>query len=313
MPPPPKPMTSLPQNEKTPVPRKQQSTAPVTQKKVTLFDKPKAFNNSGPSDSTEAFQKDWTSPLHSKPAQQLKTVPSINDRRSGASSPTPSRALFVNAATRPHIIPGPDATLQGEGTSAALLRGHEPLFLPGTDDEQEQIQEDLVEDSHIEEEVAGTDGEDGDVGEATSPPPTNLARRLRQEPRISFVFDDVTGDFVESHPTIFLPRPIAPPAASQDLRRSARSQGSPFNPDAAYLKAVQGSKVDATKKKKKKDVKGKGHATETKAPHKRARPEDDTSQVKDKPASKKPKLKETVVIDGDEHVAQDFQGRRQLL
>ncbi|PBK82427.1 hypothetical protein ARMGADRAFT_1090291 [Armillaria gallica] len=308
VPPPPKPMTSLPQKEKTPVPRKQQSTAPVTQKKVTLFDKPKAVNNSGPSDSTKAFQKDWTSPLHSKPAQQLKTVPSINDTRSGASSPTPSQALFVNAATRPNIVPGPDVTLQGEGTSAALLRGHEPLFLLGTDDELEQGQRDLVEAGHVDDKVAGTHGEDGNLrgqdddvpssDEATSPPPTNMARRLRQEPRISFVFDDSIGDLVEPHPTIFLSRPPVPPSQSQDLRRSTWLHASLANPTAAYLQAVHGSKSDASKKKKK-DSKGKDQVSRTKAPRKRARTKDDAAQVKDKSSSKRPKLKETVVIDKD--------------
>ncbi|PBK79150.1 hypothetical protein ARMGADRAFT_1041004 [Armillaria gallica] len=135
--------------------------------------------------------------------------------------------------------------------------------------------------------------------EEMSPPPTNIARRLRQEPRISFVFDEITGDFVKSYPTIFLPRPTVPPASSQDLRRSARSRGSPVNPDATYLKAVLGSKVDA-KKNKNKDAKGKDRATEAKAPRKRARTEDNTTQLKDKPASKKPKLKETIIIDEDE-------------
>ncbi|PBK79886.1 hypothetical protein ARMGADRAFT_1092665 [Armillaria gallica] len=316
VPPPPKPMTSLPQKEKAPVPRKQQSTAAVTQKKVTLFDKPKTVNNSGPSDSTEAFQKDWSSPLHSKPAQQLKTVPSINDKRSRASSPTPSRALFVNAATRPNIVPGPDATLQGEGSSSALLRSREPLFLLGTDDEEEHIQEDsvtggaaLFENDGLADNTSNLDddepmdldkdGPPSDV-EELSPPPTNLARRLRQEPRISFVFDEATGDFVEPHPTIFLPRPVTTPSLGQDLRRSARSRGSPVGPDTAYLKAVQGPKVDTTKKKKK-DAKGKDRATETKAPRKRARTEDDTVPAKDsKLAPKKPKLKETMVIEDDE-------------
>ncbi len=100
--------------------------------------------------------------------------------------------------------------------------------MPGTDDEEEQVQGDLVETGRVDEEVSSTDGEDGNVvmdvdddeddqssDEATSPPPTNMAHRLRQEPKISFVFDEATGDFVESHPTIFLPRPALPNSQSQ--------------------------------------------------------------------------------------------------
>ncbi len=100
--------------------------------------------------------------------------------------------------------------------------------MPGTDDGLEQVQGNLVEDSCIEEEVASTDGEDGDFrgqddadaqssDEASSPPPTNLVRHLRQEPKISFVFNDTTGDFVDPHPTIFLSRPVATPSQGPDL------------------------------------------------------------------------------------------------
>ncbi len=126
-----------------------------------------------------------------------------------------------------------------------------------------------------------------------------LARHLYQELRILFILDDVTGDFIKSHPTIFLPRPAVPPASNQDLRRSVRSHTSPVNPFTAYLKTIQGSKSEVMKKKKK-DAKSKDQASGAKASHKCARTKEDATQVKDKPAPKNPKLKETVVIEDDE-------------
>ncbi|PBK87480.1 hypothetical protein ARMGADRAFT_1085503 [Armillaria gallica] len=256
-----------------------------------------------------AFPPDPTLPLHQKPGTSFRFGPPAHTTGSETSlKSSSSHLLMVNAATRPLVNPGPNPA--DKGSVAPFPRVYGPLFFPGTDDEEEQVQGDLVEDSRIEDEIAGTDGEDGDVqsqaeedaqssDDATSPSPTNMARRLRHEPKISFVFNDTTGDFVESYLTIFLSRPVAPPSQSQDLQRSVRSNTSPVNCNTAYLKTAQSSQSDVTKKKKK-DVKGKGQATETKAPRKRARTEDDTTQVKDKLASKKPKLKEIVVIDGDE-------------
>ncbi len=265
--------------------------------------------------------------MHSKPAQQLKAVLPSNATRSGVSSPTPSRALAVDgryfclflliailtcyfsAAAHSNVIRGPDPCLLRAGSLPIPSNDHERLFLPGTDDEEDQVQEDSVETGRVDEEVVGTDGEDGNIATGTmmdvddeegaasdedsSPIPT-LACRLRK-PRIEFVFDEVTGDLLESHPTIFLSRPTVP-SQSPDLRRSARSCTSPVNTTAAYLQTAHGSKSDATKKKKK-DLKGRDQA---KMSCKRVRPEDDAAQVKDKPSSKRPKLKETVVIDEDE-------------
>ncbi|PBK79253.1 hypothetical protein ARMGADRAFT_1093332, partial [Armillaria gallica] len=270
--------------------------AATSQRKVT----PK------PSGSSEAFQKDWTSPLHSKSAQQLKTGPQINAPRSEVPTRASSLALAVDAAARPTIIRGPDPTLGllREGNVLVPSSDREPLFLPGTDDEEDPVQEDLVETGRIDEEVAGTDGEDRNIATGTgmniddeegaasdedsSPIPT-LARRLRK-PRIEFVFDEVTGDLLESHPTIFLSRPTVPPSQSPDLRRSARSRTSPVNPDAAYLKLAQGSNPDA-KKKKKKAIKSKDKVSEVAGTRKRTRNEDDGSQALDKPVAKKLKSK----------------------
>ncbi|PBK78954.1 hypothetical protein ARMGADRAFT_1041150, partial [Armillaria gallica] len=165
------------------------------------------------------------------------------------------------AATRPLVNPGPNPVDEGS-------------VAPFPYDEEEQVQGDLVEDSRIEDEIAGTDGEDGNI---------------------SFVFNDTTGDFVESYLTIFLSRPVAPPSQSQDLRRSVRLNTSPVNRNAAYLKTAQSSKSDT--KKKKKDSKSKDKAPKVAVPHKRTRDDDDRSQAVDKPAVKKLKSKDINTAD----------------
>ncbi|PBK96337.1 hypothetical protein ARMGADRAFT_1027435 [Armillaria gallica] len=200
-----------------------------------------------------AFPPDPTSPLHQKPG---KTVNNFS------------------AAARASVIPGPDPTLSPlrEGNAVVPSSVHQPLFFPDTDDEEEEVREDFVtggatlfEDDGLSDNFPNMNDDkpeppqdkpmDLDRDESLSPPPTNIARRLHQEPRILFVFDEATGDFIESHPTIFLPRPTVPPAPSQDPQRSTRPNMSPVSRDAAYLKTLLGSKSDATKKKK--NVKGK--------------------------------------------------------
>ncbi len=238
------------------------------------------------------------------------TTPVVCQPRSHAGD----HAVFFLPHSRPELSP------LREGSVLVPSSDSEPLFLPGTDDEEGQVHDHLVtgqaaffEDngaandlpspndnapSPAQHEQMDIDGDEPQSSDEASSPPTKTARRLRQEPRISFIFDDATGDLVEPHPTIFLPRPATTPPQGQDLRRSIRSHVSPVNPDAAYLKAVQGPKVDAKKKQKKKDVKGKDQILETNVPRKRARTEEDTTQAKDTP--KKPKLQETVVIEDDE-------------
>ncbi len=126
--------------------------------------------------------------------------------------------------------------------------------------------------------------------EGYSPPPAKMARRLRQEPKISFVFDKTTGDFVESYLTIFLPRTPVPSSQLPNLRHSVHSHVSPVAPNAAYLKAAHGSKPGA--KKQRKDLKNRGPAAEVTVPRKHTRDEDEGSQAVDKPATKKLKSKE---------------------
>ncbi len=166
-------------------------------------------------------------------------------------------------------MPGPDPSSQQAGSVVPRSPIRESLFLPGTDDEGESVVQGLVADPPNDDEVEGTEGEDGNGGaddEAdsdgdSSPIPTK-ARRL-QKPRIQFVFDDVTGDF-DPHPTIFLPRLAAPPP-----------QGS------------QGTKSDATKTKKRKDAKGNDKKAGTAVTRKRSRDDDDGAPTVDKSASKK--------------------------
>ncbi|PBK85936.1 hypothetical protein ARMGADRAFT_1086982 [Armillaria gallica] len=133
---PPRTKTPPPQKETTPVPHKQQSLVPVTPQRAapqhapdiagsilklnmpaancaatttsSHFMAPSTAQKTGqlamsqrkvmpkPSDSSEAFQKDWTSPLHSKPGQQFKTGHPINATCSEELTRTSSRALAVD-------------------------------------------------------------------------------------------------------------------------------------------------------------------------------------------------------------------------
>ncbi|PBK82711.1 hypothetical protein ARMGADRAFT_1038385 [Armillaria gallica] len=257
-----------------------------------------------------AFPPNPTSPLHQKPGKTVNIGPPVQATRLEASARSSSSQLLR--------VDGPDPTLGPlrEGNTIVPSSVHQPLFFPGTDDEEEEVREDLVtggatlfEDDGLSDNFPNMNDDepeppqdelmDLDRDESPSPPPMNIARHLHQELRILFVFDKATGDFIESHPTIFLPRPTVPPAPSQDPRRSTHPNTSPVSRDAAYLKTLLGSKSDATKKKK--NAKGKDRAIETKGSRKCARTKEDTTQAKDKLAPKKLKLKETIVIDEDEH------------
>ncbi|KAK0236851.1 hypothetical protein EDD85DRAFT_952791 [Armillaria nabsnona] len=198
-----------------------------------------------------------------------------------------SQLLSVDTATHASVLLGPDPGSQQAGSIAPSPNFPGPLFLPGTDDEEEQIQEDFIETGHVDDEVMGTDGEDSDLqrqdddapssDKTTSPLPTKMVCRLCQEPKILFIFDDSTGDLVEPHLTIFLSRPVAPLFQNSGLCHSTRSE-----------------------KKMKTVPKNKDKTSEVAIPHKRARNEDATAHMEDKPAPKKPKLRETLVINKDE-------------
>ncbi|KAK0245035.1 hypothetical protein EDD85DRAFT_943428 [Armillaria nabsnona] len=179
--------------------------------------------------------------------------------------------LNFSAATRTSVAPGP-APIQ-EGSVALLFGMRQPLFLLGTDDEEEHIREDSAGEEQVEE-VAIIGGEDDDIGshedEGDNPPPTKKARHLRQGPKISFVFDETTGDFADSYPTIFLPRPAVP--------------------------LFQGTKSD-TSKKKRKDAKGKDKKAETTVSHKWSLNDNDGAPSAEKLASKKLKSNDHKIAD----------------
>ncbi len=123
-----------------------------------------------------------------------------------------------------------------------------------------------------------------------NPPPY-----VRQEPEILFVFDDITGDW-DPYPMILLPRPQRSAPAEQEVRCSSRPRASPVGHDAAYLAAAQGSKT----KKDKKNEKDKTKGTDTAAPRKRARREDNKDETAGEPAPKKSKLQDAIIISDDE-------------
>ncbi|KAK0231656.1 hypothetical protein EDD85DRAFT_956438 [Armillaria nabsnona] len=229
------------------------------------------------------FPPDPTLPLHQKSGRNFKVGPPIHAARLTPSVQlSSSQLLTVDAATCASIAPGPNPIQEG---SVVLLFGMpQPLFLLGTDDEEEHVQEDSVREEQAED-TAGTDGEDDNMGgpddEEDSPPPTKKARRLRQGPKISFVFDETTGDFVDSYPTIFLPRPVVP-----------LFQG----PDAAYLQLTKGTKSDVSKKRKK-DAKGKDKKAETTVSCKQSRNDDDGAPSAEKPAFKRLKSNDHKIAD----------------
>ncbi len=186
---------------------------------------------------------------------------------------------------------GPNPVHEG---SILPLSTHDPLLVPGIDNEGDAGPQN-------DDEVEGAEGEDGngrmaadaDSDGDSSPIPTTA--RCLQKPWIQFVFDDITSD-LDPYPTIFLPRCSVP--QEQNLRRSARPHASPANPNSAYLNAAQGSKSDS--KTKKKDSKRNDKTPGDTIPLKHAWNDDGTMEVKDRLASKRPKLKETIVIPKDE-------------
>ncbi|KAK0445255.1 hypothetical protein EV421DRAFT_1734929 [Armillaria borealis] len=241
-------------------------------------------------------------------------LPSPQSSKTGPSMAIPlsrSRLLTVDAATRPALLLGPDPTRR-EGSVPAPSSFFKPLFYPGTDDEEEQSCGVMVDEENVEE----SDGEDSvsqgqedvptppmdalmDVNkeptqqsdDTPSPPPTKVCH---QKPKISFVFDDTTGNFEDPHPTIFLPRPQVLTSQEQALRRSTHPPASSVGPDTTYLQVVWESK--AVLKKKKKDAKDKFKKTEGAIPYKRAQDDKGGPSI-DKPAAKRLKSTTTTVAD----------------
>ncbi|KAK0245028.1 hypothetical protein EDD85DRAFT_943404 [Armillaria nabsnona] len=230
--------------------------------------------------------------LHQKPGKNFRVGPPIH--ATGSAAPTQSslpRVLTVDVAACSSVVPGPNPATEGSVTQFPSACGS--LFFLGTDDEEDPVQEDLVGEERVQD-ITGTNGEDNNTGgpddEEDSPPPTKKARRLQKEPRISFIFDNTTGDLIDPYPTIFLSRLVVAPSQSPDLQHSARLNTSQVNHDAAYLQTVQGSKPDM--KGRKKDPKSKNKASEVAVPRKCARDADESSQIVDKPMVKKLMSKE---------------------
>ncbi|SJL15920.1 uncharacterized protein ARMOST_19428 [Armillaria ostoyae] len=111
-------------------------------------------NDSPPSpmENFVSFSKDFTSPLHEKSGQQFKIGPPNMTTHSEASVQSSSSRPFAVNAPDCSVIPGPDPSLQDEGT----------------DEEEERVQEDLVQGEH----VPGTDGEDGNFQDPVDDTPT---------------------------------------------------------------------------------------------------------------------------------------------
>ncbi|SJL14680.1 uncharacterized protein ARMOST_18145 [Armillaria ostoyae] len=208
-----------------------------------------------------------------------------------AIQPSTSSLLTVDAATRPTVLLGPDPAHDEEEQGRGVMVDEERI--EGSDDEDGtfQGQEDDAPTPPMDVPMDVVKEPTQQSDDAPSPPPS---KARHQKPKISFVFDDTTGDFEDPHPTIFLPRPQILTSQEQALRRSTRPPASSVGPDAAYLQAAQGSK--AVLKKKKKDTKGKFKGTEGATPHKRRR-DDEGGPSTDKPAAKKLKSTATTVDD----------------
>ncbi|PBK68364.1 hypothetical protein ARMSODRAFT_1019924 [Armillaria solidipes] len=276
---------------------------------------------SSPSGGYVFFPPDQTSSLHYRRGHPFKIGPPTNDTHiEKPTHPTLSPLHVVDAATCPVLLPGPDPACR-EGSIPSPLSSCQPLFYPGTDDEEEQSCGVMVDEEHVEEsgsEGGASQGQEDDAptpplnnpidvdweptwqsDDDSSPPPTMVHR---QKHKILFMFDDTTGDFEDPHPTIFLPRHPTP--QDQEPHRSTHPRASPVDPDATYLKMTQGSKSSGNKKDKKnhaessnkKDAKGKKKEL---ASLKRARNDDDDSQPVDMPVTKKLKSKDAKVDEAE--------------
>ncbi|PBK80350.1 hypothetical protein ARMGADRAFT_1092316 [Armillaria gallica] len=95
------------------------------------------------------FPPDPTLPLHQKPGMSFRFGPPVHTTGSETSLKSSS-----SSATWPLVNPGPNPA--DEGSVAPFPHVYGPLFFPGTDDKEEQVQGDLVEDSRIEDEIAVT-------------------------------------------------------------------------------------------------------------------------------------------------------------
>ncbi|PBK81664.1 hypothetical protein ARMGADRAFT_1039175 [Armillaria gallica] len=242
-----------------------------------------AWSTPSPSDSDSSSPSKLSFGLSFGPATLLPSSLPLNDTvvdfptQNTLAQPSNAGLLAVDASSRPNVIP------QEAGSNA-----------PSQDNESEQGQGTPVGDAF---EVAVTELTTGNDDVQIPPSRTAFDREanpppyVRQEPEISFVFDDITGDW-DPYPTILLPRPQRSAPTEQEVRCSSRPHASPVGHDAAYLAAAQGSKP-------KKDKKSKNKGPDT-APCKRTRHEDIGDETTERPAVKKPRVKDVVLVSDDE-------------
>ncbi|KAK0465693.1 hypothetical protein IW261DRAFT_1574907 [Armillaria novae-zelandiae] len=141
--------------------------------------------------SAAIFRLDSDSPLRPRPSSLPGPGVTKSVAPSEGSIRSSQQLLVVNAASRPQVLPGPDPTQEGSVTF--LSCGRTPLFFPGTDDEEEVVTPGAADKGKEKAASPGFDDEDddrlsreplsnfleADEDEDTSPPPTNLAYRLR--------------------------------------------------------------------------------------------------------------------------------------
>ncbi|KAK0215968.1 hypothetical protein EDD85DRAFT_962531 [Armillaria nabsnona] len=193
--------------------------------------------------------------------------------------PSNAGLLAVDASSHPNIIP------QGAGSNA-----------PTQDNESEQGQGAPVGNAFkvaVTKLMAGNDNVPVPPTHTASNREANPPPYIYQEPKILFIFDDITGDW-DPYPVILLPRPQCSAPTEQEVCHSSHPHASPDGCDATYLATAQGSKS-------KKDKKGKNKGPGTTAPHKWTCHEDNNNETADRPSSKKTKVKDVMVVSDDEH------------
>ncbi|KAK0183618.1 hypothetical protein F5146DRAFT_1149531 [Armillaria mellea] len=196
--------------------------------------------------------------------------------RPPAASAASSALLTVNAASHPRVFPGPDPTRVDEDNeydsdnNAESLKESQAAIPPSTlrAPDSKYVTADTAPLSNDVEDFKEVDVAEVDMVE--NPPPVDSIRRHHDYP-VKFVFDDNTGDFVDSYLTIFLSRPVVP--------------------------LSQGSKLDL-RKKDKKDSKGKGKVkAETTASRKCSWDDEDGGPILEKLVTKKQKSQGAKVVD----------------
>ncbi|KAK0183541.1 hypothetical protein F5146DRAFT_1151969 [Armillaria mellea] len=215
-----------------------------------------------------------------------------------AASGTLSTLLTVNAASHARVFPGPDPTRVDEGSGPSTPSKHESLFFAGMDDDNENADNNKSFDESTGATVIPSSAaatvpmvfdQIVDDDTATSPPPATSVWRHCQ-PIIKFMFDDVTGDFLEAHLTIFLTRP---PSQDQDKEIEPHRSTWPHIlpptlnvPQNPMDKGTKKHKTPRSTSQDKKDSKGK---EKTGVSLKRTRFANEEVPAGDQPATKKSK------------------------